>query len=152
MALWRSDRAVRLAPVGAVGCAGLLPLLQVALAFSYPDNDVRTGLWSLAVTVVYLPLHLRHVWYAARGVRLPAGGWTFAAMAVVLLAAIRIPAPPCATSNPVPKPSPPSPSTSPRPAAGTDRGGHPHPSRPRTGAARNRRPPPLPCPHARTVQ
>ncbi|WP_143044284.1 hypothetical protein [Nonomuraea jiangxiensis] len=87
MALWRSDRAVRLAPVGAVACAGLLPLLQVALAFSYPGNDVRTGLWSLAVTVVYLPLHLRHVWYAARGVRLPAGGWTFAAMAVVILAA-----------------------------------------------------------------
>ncbi|MEV4571255.1 hypothetical protein AB0K12_46550 [Nonomuraea sp. NPDC049419] len=87
MAMWRSDRAVRLAPVGAVACAGLLPLLQVALAFSYPDNDVRTGLWSLAVTVVYLPLHLRHVWYAARSVRLPAGGWTFAAMAAAILAA-----------------------------------------------------------------
>ncbi|MFF4622468.1 hypothetical protein [Nonomuraea jabiensis] len=87
MAFWRSGRVVRLAPAGAVACSGLLPLLQVALAFSYLGNDARTGLWSLAATTVYLPLHLRHVWYAARATRPLAGRWTFAAMAVIILAA-----------------------------------------------------------------
>ncbi|AQZ60631.1 sensor histidine kinase [[Actinomadura] parvosata subsp. kistnae] len=87
MGFWRSDRVVRLAPAGAVACSGLLPLLQVALAFSYPGNDTRTGLWSVAATAAYLPLHLRHVWYAARAARQPAGHWTFAAMAVIVLAA-----------------------------------------------------------------
>ncbi|MGW6497951.1 hypothetical protein [Nonomuraea angiospora] len=87
MEFWRSDRVVRLAPAGAVACSGLLPLPQVALAFSYLDNDARTGLWSLAATALYLPLHLRHVWYAARATRPLAGRWTFAAMAVIILAA-----------------------------------------------------------------
>ncbi|MEV6158847.1 hypothetical protein AB0L53_51820 [Nonomuraea sp. NPDC052129] len=86
MAFWRSDRVVRLAPVGAVACSGLLPALQVALSFSYLGNDARTGLWSLAATAVYLPLHLRHVWYAARAIRPSAGHWTFAVMAVIILA------------------------------------------------------------------
>ncbi|MET7336579.1 hypothetical protein [Nonomuraea sp. NPDC005650] len=58
---WRSDRVVRLAPVGAVVCSGLLPLVQAGLAFSYVGNGIGTGLWSIAATAVYLPLHLRHV-------------------------------------------------------------------------------------------
>jgi signal transduction histidine kinase len=85
--LWRSDRAVRLAPAAAVVCSALLPLVQVGLAFSYVGNGVGTGLWSIAATAVYLPLHLRHVWYAARAMRPPLGGWSLAAMAVVILAA-----------------------------------------------------------------
>ncbi|MFF4621587.1 sensor histidine kinase [Nonomuraea jabiensis] len=85
--LWRSDRVVRLAPVGAVTCSALLPVAQVLLAFSYMGNDTRTGLWSLAATGMYLPLHLRHVWYAAHARRPPAGVWTFAVMAVVILGA-----------------------------------------------------------------
>ncbi|WP_125646688.1 hypothetical protein [Nonomuraea sp. WAC 01424] len=82
---WRSDRIVRLAPVAAVACSSLLPLLQVTLSFSYEGNDGHNGLWSLAATAAYLPLHLRHVWYAARAVRPPAGRWTFTAMAVIVL-------------------------------------------------------------------
>ncbi|MGW4403541.1 hypothetical protein ACWEJ6_05895 [Nonomuraea sp. NPDC004702] len=82
---WRSGRVVRLAPVVAVVCSALLPLLQVTLSFGYEGNDSRTGLWSLAATAVYLPLHLRHVWYAAHARRPPAGRWTFAVMAVVVL-------------------------------------------------------------------
>ena len=85
--LRRSGRVVRLAPVGAVSCSALLPVVQVLLAFSYLGNDTRTGLWSLAATGAYLPLHLRHVWYAAHARRPPAGLWTFAAMAVVILGA-----------------------------------------------------------------
>ncbi|WP_431914554.1 hypothetical protein [Nonomuraea jabiensis] len=85
--LWRSDRVVRLAPVGAVTCSALLPVVQVLLAFSYMGNDTRTGLWSLAATGTYLPLHLRHVWYAAHARRPPAGVWTFAVMAAVILGA-----------------------------------------------------------------
>ncbi|MGW2217132.1 hypothetical protein ACWCSD_19275 [Nonomuraea sp. NPDC001684] len=82
---WRSGRVVRLAPVVAVVCSALLPLLQVTLSFGYEGNDSRTGLWSLAATAAYLPLHLRHVWYAAHARRPPAGRWTFAVMAVVVL-------------------------------------------------------------------
>ncbi|MEU7740192.1 hypothetical protein [Nonomuraea sp. NPDC049158] len=85
--LWRSDRVVRLAPAGAVACSALLPLVQVGLAFSYVGNGVGTGLWSIAATVVYLPLHLRHVWYAAHARRPSAGGWSLAAMAAVVLGA-----------------------------------------------------------------
>ncbi|MBE3013984.1 hypothetical protein IL992_33105 [Microbispora sp. NEAU-D428] len=83
----RSQRMLLLAPLGAVGCSAALPLVQVALAFGYRGSDLRTGLWSLAATTVYLPLHLRHVWYAARGVRPPSGRWTLAGMAVVILVA-----------------------------------------------------------------
>ncbi|MFI9595961.1 hypothetical protein [Nonomuraea sp. NPDC052265] len=82
---WRSDRVVRLAPVAAVVCSSLLPLLQVTLSFGYEGNGSGTGLWSLAATAAYLPLHLRHVWYAAHARRPPAGCWTFAAMAVIVL-------------------------------------------------------------------
>ncbi|MBE1582929.1 hypothetical protein ACFPOI_59150 [Nonomuraea angiospora] len=85
--LWRSDRVLRLAPAGAAACSALLPVAQVLLAFSYMDNDARTGLWSLAATGAYLPLHLRHVWYAAHARRPPAGVWTFAVMAAVILGA-----------------------------------------------------------------
>ncbi|MEV0235951.1 hypothetical protein [Nonomuraea sp. NPDC050786] len=85
--LWRSDRAVRLAPVGAVACSALLPLVQVGLAFSYVGNGVGTGLWSIAATAAYLPLHLRHIWYAARAHTPPLGGWSLAVMAVVILGA-----------------------------------------------------------------
>jgi two-component system sensor histidine kinase DesK len=81
---WNLDRVVRLAPGGAVACSVLFPTAQVTLAFGYPGGT-RAALWSLAATAAYLPLHLRHVWHAARGARPPAGLWTLAAMAVVIL-------------------------------------------------------------------
>ncbi len=83
----RSEHMLLPASLGAVGCSVALPLVQVALAFGYYGSDLRTGLWSLAATTVYLPLHLRHVWYAAHGARPPFGRWTLAAMAVVILVA-----------------------------------------------------------------
>ncbi|WP_345560832.1 hypothetical protein [Nonomuraea rosea] len=83
---WRSDRVVRLAPVVAVACSALLPVLQVVLAFSYAGNDTGTGLWSIAATAAYLPLHLRHIWYAAHAARPPAARWTFMSMAVIIVA------------------------------------------------------------------
>ncbi|WP_194244024.1 sensor histidine kinase [Nonomuraea phyllanthi] len=84
---WRSDRVVRLAQVGAVACSVLLPLVQVGLAFSYVGNGIGTGLWSLAATAAYLPLHLRHVWYAARAHRPPLGGWSLVVMTAIILGA-----------------------------------------------------------------
>ncbi|MFG2004922.1 hypothetical protein ACGFNU_37830 [Spirillospora sp. NPDC048911] len=83
---WNLDRVVRLAPGGAVACSALFPTVQVALAFGYPGGT-RAALWSLAATAAYLPLHMRHLWHAARGARPPAGLWSLAAMAVVILGA-----------------------------------------------------------------
>lgn len=85
--LWRSDRVVRLAPIAAVACSALLPLVQVGLAFSYVGNDVGTGLWSLAATALYLPPHLRHIWYVARARRPPLAGWSLAGMTAVIVGA-----------------------------------------------------------------
>jgi two-component system sensor histidine kinase DesK len=85
--LWRSDRLVRLAPMAAVVSSASLSVIQAALAFSYVGNGIGTGLWTIAATAVYLPLHLRHVWYAARAHRPPLGGWSLAAMTVVIVGA-----------------------------------------------------------------
>jgi hypothetical protein len=75
-AFGRSDRVVRLTPAGAVACSGLLPLLQVALAFSYPGNDARTGLQSLA----YASL-------AVSAVLVLPGPWSFVAYLSLMIAA-----------------------------------------------------------------
>ncbi|MCK2218695.1 hypothetical protein MF672_033600 [Actinomadura sp. ATCC 31491] len=84
----RSESLVRLAPAGLVtGAAAVLPLLQVVLGFGYLGNDTRTGLVSLAATAAYLPLHLRHVWYAAHAARPPAAYATLAVVTVIIVSA-----------------------------------------------------------------
>ncbi|WP_460523413.1 hypothetical protein [Flindersiella endophytica] len=81
----KSDRVVRLAPAGAVVCSALFSLMQVALAFGYPSSAPGSGWWSLLGCALYLPLHLRHIWYTTHARQPPFSRWTLAAMAVVIL-------------------------------------------------------------------
>src|SRR5215470_13705135 len=79
---------IRLAAAAAVSCSIVLPLLELArIAAGWTP---RPGHATLAVvaTACYLPLYVRHVWYAARGCRPPGAGWTLLAMAVVILGAL----------------------------------------------------------------
>jgi two-component system sensor histidine kinase DesK len=84
-----SGRVARLAIPAALVYGSVFPLVQLGVAVTYPDGS-REVSWPLAVTATaaYLPLHLRHVSWAARGERPPAGGWTLAALAVVVTAAL----------------------------------------------------------------
>jgi two-component system, NarL family, sensor histidine kinase DesK len=81
---------IRLATAGAVGCSIVLPLLELAriLGGSAPSTGHAT--LALVATACYLPLHVRHVWYAARGSRPAGAGWTLTAMAVVILGALPV--------------------------------------------------------------
>jgi signal transduction histidine kinase len=72
----------RWATAGALALSALLPLLELGrIALTEP----APGLMAAAVAVaVCLPLHLRHVAYALRGLRAPHSGWSLAAMAVLM--------------------------------------------------------------------
>src|SRR5215831_12341444 len=79
---------VRLAAVAAVGCSVVLPLLELArIVAGWTPSPGRATL-VLVATACYLPLYVRHVWYAARGSRPAGAGWTLLAMAVVILGAL----------------------------------------------------------------
>lgn len=83
----RSDKLTRLITVGAFAYAIGIPALDVALIFTYwVGGDVR-GIAALIATAAYLPLHLRHIWFASRAQRPPAGGVTFAIMTAIILGA-----------------------------------------------------------------
>lgn len=86
----RSSSFIRLATAGAVGCSIVLPLLELAriVAGWTPSPGHATA--ALAATACYLPMHVRHVWYAARGSRPAGAGWTLTAMAVVILGALPV--------------------------------------------------------------
>lgn len=77
---------------GAMGYAAVFPIVQVALIAEstggWRGGGYADGAWALLATVCYLPLHLRHVRYAAQGSRAPGGGWTLAAMTAVVAVAI----------------------------------------------------------------
>jgi two-component system, NarL family, sensor histidine kinase DesK len=79
-----------LATLGAVACSILFPVLElVRIATGWvPSPSPGQGAQALVATACYLPLHVRHVWYAARGSRPPSGGWTLTVMAVVVLGAL----------------------------------------------------------------
>ena len=81
---------IRLAAVAAVGCSVVLPLLELArIVAGWTPSPGRATL-VLVATACYLPLYVRHVWYAARGSRPAGAGWTLLAMAVVILGALPI--------------------------------------------------------------
>lgn len=85
-----STPLIRTATAGVVaGSIGfpVLELVRMAVGWS-PDPGQAVP--ALLATACYLPLHVRHVWYAVRGARPPAGGWTLAAMAVVVIGALPV--------------------------------------------------------------
>jgi signal transduction histidine kinase len=84
----RPDRLVRLAVPGALAYAAVFPLVQVALIAESWGGGYGKATWALVATAAYLPLHLRHVAYGVRGEHPPAGGWSLAAMAVLILGAL----------------------------------------------------------------
>jgi two-component system, NarL family, sensor histidine kinase DesK len=83
----RPGRLVRLATPVALIYGTVFPLVQLAMALEYPGGGPSEGRWALAATACYLPLHLHHVYWAARGERPPAGRWTLLAMFAVIVAA-----------------------------------------------------------------
>jgi signal transduction histidine kinase len=84
----RTGRFVRLATAVAVGCSIGLPLLELARIVSGWTPSPGHGAQALVATACYLPLYVRHIWYAARGLRAPGAGWTLLVMAVVILGAL----------------------------------------------------------------
>jgi two-component system sensor histidine kinase DesK len=86
----QSDRLVRAAAAGAVGCSIVLPVLELARIVAGRTPSPGYALLAVAATACYLPLHVRHVWYAARGSRPAGAGWTLLAMAVVIIGALPV--------------------------------------------------------------
>src|SRR5215471_15600105 len=79
---------IRLAAAAAVGCSVVLPLLEFArIGVGWTPRPGQATLAAVGTTC-YLPLYVRHVWYAARGCRPPGAGWTLLAMAAVILGAL----------------------------------------------------------------
>lgn len=71
----RSTRLVRLAVPAAVVYCAVFPLVTLGVIAQYGDRPDRVA-WAVAATVVYLPFHLHHAAWAARGARPPGGLWT----------------------------------------------------------------------------
>ncbi len=83
-----SERTTRLATATAVVVAIFFPCLHVAYIFVVRNGGYDRGMWALAAVAAYLPLHLRHVWYATHAARPPGGMWTLAAMAAIIIGAL----------------------------------------------------------------
>jgi len=79
---------IRLAAAAAVGCSLVLPLLELARIVAGWTPSPGHATLALVATACYLPLYVRHVWYAARGSRPAGAGWTLLAMTVVILGAL----------------------------------------------------------------
>jgi two-component system, NarL family, sensor histidine kinase DesK len=82
-----SERSTRLATAAAVGVALVFPPLQTFRIFTWQGGP-GPGMWAVLAVALYLPLHVRHVWFAAHTRRPPAGAWTLAAMAVIVIGAL----------------------------------------------------------------
>src|SRR5215831_688753 len=79
---------IRLVTAAAVGCSIVLPLLELArIVAGWTPSPGRATL-AVVATACYLPLYVRHVWYAVRGSRSAGAGWTLLAMAMVILGAL----------------------------------------------------------------
>lgn len=86
-----TTRPVKLAAAGAIGVSLALPLIQIVqIAFELVVSigGRAEAIWAVVATALYLPLHIRHVVYAVRGLRPPGAMWTLAAMAVIILGAL----------------------------------------------------------------
>jgi two-component system sensor histidine kinase DesK len=87
----RSSQLTRLATPGLLLYCSVFPAVQVGLiAEGWGDGTWGDALWALVATACYLPLHLRHVLYAARGSRAPWGEWTLLAMTAVVLGVLPV--------------------------------------------------------------
>src|SRR5215831_19213730 len=79
---------IRLVTAAAVGCSIVLPLLELARIVAGWTPSPGHATLAVVATACYLPLYVRHVWYAVRGSRPAGAGWTLLAMAVVILGAL----------------------------------------------------------------
>jgi two-component system, NarL family, sensor histidine kinase DesK len=86
--LGQAERSSRVASAAAAVVAIAFPLLHVAYIFVMPEGGYERGMWALAAVAAYLPLHVRHVWFAARATRPPGGIWTMTAMAAIIIGAL----------------------------------------------------------------
>jgi signal transduction histidine kinase len=84
----QSERSTRLATTAAVVVAIFFPLLHIAYIFVYPHGGYDRGMWALAAVAAYLPLHVRHVWFAAHAARPRGAAWTMTAMTAIVIGAL----------------------------------------------------------------
>lgn len=81
-------RWVRRCTAGALLVTALYVLSAGSDVVAFSEGWGRPDVVAVLATVVLVPLHLRHVWFAAHGLRPPAGGWTLAAVTVVVFATL----------------------------------------------------------------
>jgi two-component system, NarL family, sensor histidine kinase DesK len=93
----------RLATWGAIAICLALPLIDLWRWIAYSTTLIDRWGWvttdaavAVAATVLYLPLHLRHVAYGLRGERAPHAAWSLPAMTVVIGVAALVIGPPWA--------------------------------------------------------
>jgi two-component system, NarL family, sensor histidine kinase DesK len=86
----QSDGLIRLAAAGAVVCSIVLPLLELARIAIGRTPGPGHAVPAFVATACYLPLYVRHVRHAARGIRPAGAGWTLLAMAVVIIGALPV--------------------------------------------------------------
>jgi signal transduction histidine kinase len=79
-----------LATAGVVACNIGLPVIELSRIAVGWTPDPGHAVPALVATACYLPLHVRHVWYALRGARARGAGWTLAAVAVVIIGALPV--------------------------------------------------------------
>lgn len=79
----QASRLVRFAVPAAVSYCAVFPLITLGVIAQYGDRPDRT-IWAVAATAVYLPFHLHHAYWAARGARPPGGVWTLAIVTAVV--------------------------------------------------------------------
>jgi two-component system sensor histidine kinase DesK len=79
----RPGRRISLSTAGVLAYCLVFPVTQIGLV-TVSGSGHAPGLWALAATAAYTPFYLRHVLYFIRGLHPPGGGWTLAAMAVII--------------------------------------------------------------------
>jgi two-component system, NarL family, sensor histidine kinase DesK len=86
--LEQAERFSWLGTAAAAIVAAVFPLLHVAYIFLPANGGYARGMWALAAVAAYLPLHVRHVWFATHAKRPPGGTWTMTAMAAIVIGAL----------------------------------------------------------------